>query len=1277
RLVAATSTVDDLVASVFGGDLAGFCTLNGDLPGLLQQDVRLQISEQSSTAPVDPLRYFLDQSAGISLADFAAANASSVLATDVLLVLPALLDPAGLAATPYGIQPDRTLHQIATLFGRSSEELGGLNADQPGIFLAGQPVTVPGFGSVTTGPDDSLNTLRLQFPADNRPSLDQLIDAVADQAGLLRPGAALVCPAPTALAEGADPTTIAAVASAFLTAADGLSLARCNAALAGFLKQGAEYSIDGHDFVVGPDQTLANTMDLVNLAVVVPLSYDAFLAAMLDQPVVDPASLVLLPPPGATLTAALPALPAVTDTLTELSCVVTISRPADEIADSFADVPEVRQASSTITPVTTGEPATLTGFADALATAYGGELWLGTSSVREQGSQQQYLVRFAAPDTDDGNAIRRVSLGGTPAFLGLPPLSNSLISRTADVRAYLSGANPPFSTDSQNLMFQSVDVTDWARDLLATVDLALSPSYASAGYLATADASGSADFDALVSAKLTLASKISQQLAPIQDGGAALDAAAAQAALEQLLRVNLSAGYDTDAVVQVPSSVQASWGSTGADAGGHRLTGKVLANTVPLDTASTLGELAERFTVSVQAVVELLSATTNVLATGAQLTLGSATWTIGEHDSLSTGITALDTTPAVFADTFAETAPLFRDGMALTVDGFTASVGLGDTLSTMADALDVDLVYLAIANQDLAGLLTGTVYLRGEPVTVTEQTSSLTGLAAAQGMPVAVLAPLIADQAVLVLDTVLHVLRWVPEHSLSPGKVDLDVPAGPLTLLLTLKNRAQYRRLFLNLGLGITALEYSVTDAEYVAGYQSSKWLHFVNPLPSVPAELNGAVIRTDLGQLDIPVPLRAYPVTPRLVNQSALASYSADELVATEQVSDRIAKVEAWTYSAGFELQLAAQDVATITVGFNYQPVVGFALAAGADPFPALAEYASNAAAIKADLATLVAPGSSGADSAGASALAALAELATTVADSWGFVPATPDAAGDAGDGLVPAESYGWQLQNRYRSGDAGVQLLAALVLVRESDDWGPAGAIPQLGYLDPDGVLRPLQQPEVPPGSVPSSLTYLFDQDVPAGSRLGYVVWYDMLNVVEYQNARASVTVSRNQNLTPGTETAELFVYRTPPLTFTNLAVPSLLWDQALLFGSGTRAELPAALTTVFTEVLGTPPTAAQVSQKLTGNYGYRLAPPDGPLSPTDLVSLVPVFYRPTFPYTDNVPADTAAAIDDWYAGHAPAPDNVAFLSFDLQLFSTLLPDQVQPLVRFGRLDYQLDES
>ena len=749
---------------------------------------------------------------------------------------------------------------------------------------------------------------------------------------------------------------------------------------------------------------------------------------MLDQPVVDPASRFLLPPPGAVLRAGLPAAPPVTDVLTELSATVTVSRPEAEIAGNFTGVSEVRQASSTIAPVTTGEPATLTGFATALAQAYGGQLWLGTASAREQGAQQQYVVRFAAPEgtaapdgtaaPTPGHAIRRVSLGGQRAFLGLPPLSNSLISRTAPIRAYLSGQTPPFSTDTQILMFQSVDVTDWARDLLATLDLVLSPSYASAGYLATATGSaGSADFDALVAAKSALAAKIAQQLSPIQAGSSALDLTAARQSLEQLLRVNLSAGYDTDAVVQVASTVQASFGSTGADAGGHRLAGKAQANPVGLSTSSTLRQLADRFTVSVQAVVELLSATTNILATGTELQLGTARWTIGEHDSLATGMATLGVPAAVFADAFAGQAPLFRDGVALTIDGFSAPVRLGDTLNTLADALDVDLVYLALANEDLTGLLTGTVYLRGEAVPITEQTSSLAGLARAVKLPVAVLAPLIADQAVLAVGSLLHVVRWVPEYSLTTGKVNLDAASGAVTLLLTLKNRAQYRRLFLNLGFGITALEYAIADAGLRRGLPDLEVA-----APGQPAAVRpGAPERG--GDQHRPRPA-GHPGGAAGVPDDSTAGQPerAGQLPRRRDrrdrtVSARIAKVQAWTYSAGFELQLAAQDVATITVGLNFGPAPLQASDPGPDPFPALAEYASNAAAIKADLTTLVSP-AGGADtiSPGRSALAALADLATKVADTWGFVPPSPvDPDSDAGE-LVPQESYSWQLQTRSR---------------------------------------------------------------------------------------------------------------------------------------------------------------------------------------------------------------------------------------------------------------------
>lgn len=127
-------------------------------------------------------------------------------------------------------------------------------------------------------------------------------------------------------------------------------------------------------------------------------------------------------------------------------------------------------------------------------------------------------------------------------------------------------------------------------------------------------------------------------------------------------------------------------------------------------------------------------------------------------------------------------------------------------------------------------------------------------------------------------------------------------------------------------------------------------------------------------------------------------------------------------------------------------------------DPFAALAEYASNAAAIKADLTTLLdAPAAApGTVTPGESAFRALAELASKVADNWGFV-AIPPAGEGGGDGLVPTEAYTLELQTRARLAGDGTQLLDALVLIRApgTASWGPGRQIPTLGYLDAHGQL------------------------------------------------------------------------------------------------------------------------------------------------------------------------------------------------------------------------------
>ncbi|MFX3680584.1 MAG: hypothetical protein ACN6I5_04975 [Hyphomicrobiales bacterium] len=216
-------------------------------------------------------------------------------------------------------------------------------------------------------------------------------------------------------------------------------------------------------------------------------------------------------------------------------------------------------------------------------------------------------------------------------------------------------------------------------------------------------------------------------------------------------------------------------------------------------------------------------------------------------------------------------------------------------------------------------------------------------------------------------------------------------------------------------------------------------------------------------------------------------------------------------------------------------------------DPFQALAEFATNAAAIKADLATLLTDGGAAAAPA-RSAVAAIADIAKNVADNWGFVQNDGSGGGSgAGDGLVPDESYRFlACRSGTRSGADGELLLDFIVLIRApgTNTWGPGGQIPSLGDIDTDGKVKPLQ-PQTSGSGTPQDIFYNFQEPVPDRGRRTYVIWYDDLDVSVYQNARASLSIRRNQNLVPGKETADAFVYSTPELNFTNLAVPELTWD------------------------------------------------------------------------------------------------------------------------------------
>ncbi|HEX8904163.1 MAG TPA: LysM domain-containing protein [Longimicrobiaceae bacterium] len=1268
-LVPTTTTVDALVAAKFTG-MGDFVARNGDVPGVLAQNTPLQTGVDTRTAPSPvSVRAYAERTLAITVAQFAAANAVQggggapaipALAEGVQLMLPALLDPSPLTATPYAFASGESLDAAAARFGTTAQPLGTSIQDIGGIFVPAQPVTVDGVGPVYTTAEDSLETLRESFPSGQQPTLAALIATIAPSTTILRAGAPIVAPPATV---GSSGTTLAALANAYAVA-DVAALGRCNAALDGFLDPAKSVTWNGVATRVGPHGTLTSLYRRA-VGAAPSTAFDAFLAAVASQDLLRSGARAILPPPSSSADTALPAQPAVTGTITELRTAVTLYRPQNEVASEFGAGSPVARRTTPVTAYTSGVPASYTAFAQALQDAYGGALRVGAGKAEVTGGTQRarlYVVRFEAPGGDPAvHAIRRVAIENEPSFYALPPLCRELLSRSAQVRPYVSGGDPPFGA-AQTLEFRAVDAQAWAAEMLAAIDLALSTAYAAGAFYVTRGQDGtSAAFDGLVGAKKTLAEKISAQLAAIVPQSAKADPASAREAMRQRLDVSLTGGWSTAAVVQVPSEVDASFSGTGQDAGGHRFAGKPLPGSLELDGTSTLGAIARGFSVDVQAIGRVLGGTPNLLKPGIELQAqqGGPVWTVGPHDTLQDGAAVLGITLDALSVAFAATQPLFRDGVTVTLNGYAATVAAGDSLESVSNQLASGVAFLAVANQTLAGLLTGSVFVDGVEHAVTPETDTLATMAASLSLAVDALAAAIAGQAVLAAGKVLHVAALLPDYSLSAGKIDLDHAGGVVNIVLQLANPARYRRVLLELGFPLTGFEYGVTPAPLTEGYETSDWLQFVTPLTGNDAQ-QPAEIDVEIGQVDVPVPLRAYPVPPVLVGQYA-----------DPVPGDTLADARRWTYRATFETQLAAQDLVWLTIGFNFAPrALVERLALGQDPFQALAEYMTNAAAIQADLRNvLLTPAELAADptrlAAARSATQALADVAGKVAATWGPIP--PDAPAPGGeDPLVPELEVTATMEMRTRPAAGGMPLIDLLLLTRQagSSAWGPGGVQPRLGYVNAAGQLK-LLEPQAVTGH-PDQLAYLPAEDIPAFERRLFAVVYPGLDAIATQNARTALWITRNELLVPGQDTNDAFVYRTPATHFAEVMVPALVHGQPISMGSGPLSGLTAALEAMFTTLLGQPPTDARTQLAVTVRYGYEVVP--------GIPVISPVVMRPLFPYDIGVPAQITAAMGVWIGQNPPAPGTAGFVTMELMVFPDILPSRQHPLMDLLRLDYAL---
>lgn len=276
--------------------------------------------------------------------------------------------------------------------------------------------------------------------------------------------------------------------------------------------------------------------------------------------------------------------------------------------------------------------------------------------------------------------------------------------------------------------------------------------------------------------------------------------------------------------------------------------------------------------------------------------------------------------------------------------------------------------------------------------------------------------------------------------ALSTAKIALSTPGSLLTFLFDSSVAAQASAQ-VNMQYQVTHVEHEIAESGRIEGYTSSSWLTLItSPLGTWPAGNSMPV-----GETSIPIPLRAYPTPPSLLQQAAVPGPS-EEPVAPEP-SATLASQRLWRYECQYQQMYIAQDTVGSNILFNVPPAQqprARLMASEPDLFDWLARFSYEYPLIQSGLAKI--PAAPHGDPVATFAMQRFAELV------WGAAFGTPLTApvpqppppytngpwarwvtGGAASPLLGAMAqqltqyqYSYQIEENPADGNASIELIA-----------------------------------------------------------------------------------------------------------------------------------------------------------------------------------------------------------------------------------------------------------
>ncbi len=1200
-------------------------------------------------------------------------NRATPLKQGATLFLPGIMTidatEAG-AYAPYSSPGTISLAAIAARFGEASTyTLAERNQTIRYIFVAGTIITVTTsqtVSSTTTTADDSLNTVLARLrDNDSSITLADLVSAIQDSTSIIRQGALMICRLPST----GSLMSLDDLSGAFNVSVEQLALA--NGSLQGLLRNTATVQAGGHTLIVGTDDTFGTLVERfrreVNVATSIPelasLNKDSGNLLNSNHPIlIPPAEMQLHVEFGASY----PSDPNYPGTIFKVETQVIIQRAGDCIAPDFiADAPQVAESVSMVAPHATlndRDALSLAGFAEDFESAFT-TLKVATGKSQTNADGNDPARDLWAVDFGPGG-ITSVDVSGTsPAFFGLRPLTTTLIDRkNVPIKTFNPGTGTLQPDIPPGLDMQGIDMEVWARGFLDAMELFLSPEYAVPAYRRNGS-----DFARIVQAKKDLAERISQGISSIltNDPAYASRADAAERMRQELL-IDLSKAYATDAIIQYPASVASPFttnaGYTAKNA--PRLSGKPLCQIYTTGERDSLAEIATAFGISATGVALTLADITRILRTNATVTLA------GVPDPATHTITAEDTITSVMAALAAESYQFFADHLVAadglfepltTINIYGASRVLAEmvpdgtqiTIGMMTGYFNSPLEQIVACIQEKTGIFVhGSVLsIDGREVTVDADNDTLLGITkeliakgAALSGPTDLAQKLdkqIAQGTLIgAIDGtfVATIIRLVPEHNLSTATTTLLNGDSTVTILCNLKSPGDRRKLLLDLDYVINELEYDIRTVPGTEGYQSSSWLAFVLPISRTGS--TPRTVQTDLGQVEIPIPLRGYPPRPYLMEQTGGASYTATGMTVEQAML--------WNYSFSYEYQQAAQDTIYLRTTFNKASEQSTWLDIPSGFFDSLAQFAYAYPAIASELERLLTSSDTG-DQVLNNTIGTFADIVESVATSWSYQQE------NVVTNAAPTEqAYNYRAAwTVFDGGTTEEAVLGSMRLTLMPDEQGvrppqasPTGEFPTVEWLDPADGWRPLTQTE----RSASECLYEYAPFLPpAFQPIRHRLGFNRMNLMTTRNALAGSYVRRNEDLIRTRTTAQWFLYTTAVFNFSSTLQPLIEHDQRIELAPANLHDALKALFNAFADAAAGAPFMTDVAIQ----FGYTLVPGTDP--DDAIISHIPVLFQPMAPYATDLPDTLYDAIQHWQST-TQFPPGTGLYIVELRIYSPM---------------------